>query len=769
MPKPPSSEEKKVQLISIVITLFLLLGLGSGLILIEIEQDLRQQAKIGRPDINELLIAEEMGELESPAAGTLIKTSQDLNEFSSENSRYQIRYNPNLWQIQPVPARAAASDEDQSYFIHRSMRGFISIYLNSQEFSQLEIEYENLEDLAQQLEDKYINAQFSNFRGQTTVYQDYELVNIGGRNAIKYNYETSAFNQSIPFSEYVLAAGDVLLEAEVKTTGFINFESSLNQFFQELSFPDFEQNPQKSAVKGVQFFENPAVETMSRSFNETQLVVLADPSVVEIIYLYCKELRVNNTGASYLKDSYQYCGGGTGSGFIVGDEGLVATNGHVVHTHPEMDIVGGILTGNAATYDFLTDTILENLNTQGIDVTEQEAGEILSEIMQDPAAIDALIVVLYDLFDRNSIEVVDANSRIYVNVGKKAFEINQSFQELNNSNIDQIIKSGPTVLTAEIVDLDFYNPLAKEVLLEEVQPEGSDIALIKLNVDQSYQFPALNLAKDQTTSTGDKILVISFPGLLSGMGENSAFLIDHQASGSQATITTGLISSFKTDRAGNRLIQTDTAISHGSSGGPALNFNGEVIGIATYGLTDDVSSYNFLIDVESLFELAEQNNISLNRQPRKTYHNWEQGLHFFWDSRYTRSLEQLSTVERHYPIHPTVGDYVVQAEAAIEAGQDVDLIFGIDRQYVYLGLTGFGLLLLIALVFTTFKILKKKSGQKTDFQELSEVDIKDTGQVSQLNQNELKQPEPAPHGYQAQTEIKNQADSNEYDSDEQAA
>ncbi len=765
MPKPPQLKEKKIQLISIILTLILLFGLGTGLILIDSSQDLRQQAKVGSQDIDDLLIAEETKEIQGPTTGKLVRIRHNLEEFTSENNRYKIQYNPNIWRTEALPSGVELSDEDQAFFTHRSMRGFISVYLNSQKFDQLDIEFENLDDLAQQLENKYIERQFSNFRGQTVSYLGYELDNIGGRNAIKYNYETNLFDQNVPYSEYVFAAGDVLVEAEVKAAGFVNFENSLSQFLQGLTFPSFEQNPQKSAVKGVQFFENPIDKTMKPSFNEGQLVVLADPSVVEIIYLYCKNLKVNNDETSYLKESYQYCGGGTGSGFIVGDEGLAATNAHVVQTHVEMDIIGGILTGNTATYDFLTDTILENLNSQGIDITETEAREVLLEIIEDPAALDALIVVLYDLFDQNSIEVVDTNSHIYVNVGKKAFEVNQSFQELNSSNIDQIIKTGPTVLTAEVIDLDFYNPLAKEIILEEKQPEGSDVALIKLNADQDYQFPALNLTQEQKVNAGDKILIISFPGLASGLGEDSSFLIDYQGSGSQSTISTGLISSLKTDKAGNRLIQTDASISNGSSGGPALNFEGKVIGIATYGLTDEVGNYNFLIDVETLSKLAQKNNITLNQKPTETYRNWEQALNHFWNSRYTRSLEELSSVKEQYPIHPTVGDYVVQAEAAIEAGQDVDLLFGIQREYVYLGSAGLALSLLIVLSVTTIKLIKRKGAQKAKFNKLAQIesqeDIQEAGQAKQKKQGQSNQARSVPNNQQTQTETTNQTNFDE--------
>ena len=126
----------------------------------------------------------------------------------------------------------------------------------------------------------------------------------------------------------------------------------------------------------------------------------------------------------------------------------------------------------------------------------------------------------------------------------------------------------------------------KDVVFNEAKPEGSDVALLKIS-DDSYTFPSLNLGEASELKDGDSILVIGFPGIVSGSKSGPA-LIDYESSSAKATVTRGIVSSMKKDTQGNNLIQTDAVIGHGNSGGPAFNSKGEVIGIATYGIAGDV-------------------------------------------------------------------------------------------------------------------------------------------------------------------------------------
>ncbi|MCZ4319176.1 trypsin-like peptidase domain-containing protein [Aequorivita viscosa] len=65
--------------------------------------------------------------------------------------------------------------------------------------------------------------------------------------------------------------------------------------------------------------------------------------------------------------------------------------------------------------------------------------------------------------------------------------------------------------------------------------------------------------------------------------------------GLEHTLSQGIISGYRGEN--DEFIQTTTEITHGSSGGPLLNMNGEVIGITTSGLGE--ANLNFAIDIHS--------------------------------------------------------------------------------------------------------------------------------------------------------------------------
>lgn len=65
--------------------------------------------------------------------------------------------------------------------------------------------------------------------------------------------------------------------------------------------------------------------------------------------------------------------------------------------------------------------------------------------------------------------------------------------------------------------------------------------------------------------------------------------------GLESTLSKGIVSALRAD---NSIIQTTTEITHGSSGGPLLNMNGEVIGITSAGLGE--ANLNFAINIKEL-------------------------------------------------------------------------------------------------------------------------------------------------------------------------
>ena len=104
-----------------------------------------------------------------------------------------------------------------------------------------------------------------------------------------------------------------------------------------------------------------------------------------------------------------------------------------------------------------------------------------------------------------------------------------------------------------------------------------DIALIKTDPRERLPLPI----QRGGVSPGQRVFAIGSP-----LGKEQ-----------EGTVSGGVISASNRIRDGMRFIQSDVAISHGSSGGPLLNETGSVIGITVSGYDGDAQGLNFFIPI----------------------------------------------------------------------------------------------------------------------------------------------------------------------------
>jgi putative serine protease PepD len=119
---------------------------------------------------------------------------------------------------------------------------------------------------------------------------------------------------------------------------------------------------------------------------------------------------------------------------------------------------------------------------------------------------------------------------------------------------------------------------------------GNDLALLKI---EATNLKPATFAQPGTIRIGDQVIAIGYALALDG----------------GPSVTSGIISALKrtiiTDSGAlNGLIQTDTAISSGNSGGPLVNLRGEVVGINTAVARSDVNqaanNVGFSISVDEI-------------------------------------------------------------------------------------------------------------------------------------------------------------------------
>jgi serine protease Do len=128
---------------------------------------------------------------------------------------------------------------------------------------------------------------------------------------------------------------------------------------------------------------------------------------------------------------------------------------------------------------------------------------------------------------------------------------------------------------------------------------GKDVAIIKIDANN---LPTVKLGNSEALHVQEAITVIGYPGVASPLG----FSLLSKDSLVVPTITNGHISAVKTDYKGSPVIQSDAAITHGNSGGPAFDPNNEAIGIATFGNMKEVAGFNFFVPINIALEFVRQ-------------------------------------------------------------------------------------------------------------------------------------------------------------------
>lgn len=227
--------------------------------------------------------------------------------------------------------------------------------------------------------------------------------------------------------------------------------------------------------------------------------------------------------------------GGSGSGFIINPEGLILTSGHVVApTRDDVALRRDLLRNGAIA------ALLEQFPLDELRARHREDG------------LNQSIVTLAALGSLAQVQVVN--------------EV-----ELSNGE-----KLPFTILR--------FTPALNE--------RGTDVALLRVT---RKNLPSLPLGDSDTTRVGETIFSAGYPAVASSTDDVIGGWLSHD-SDLEATFTRGTITAIKRDVANSPVFQSDVAIYRGNSGGPAVNHDGEVIAISTWGHTG-AESIKFLVPI----------------------------------------------------------------------------------------------------------------------------------------------------------------------------
>ncbi|HZS44786.1 MAG TPA: trypsin-like peptidase domain-containing protein [Blastocatellia bacterium] len=191
---------------------------------------------------------------------------------------------------------------------------------------------------------------------------------------------------------------------------------------------------------------------------------------------------------------------------------------------------------------------------------------------------------------------------------------------------------------------------------------GKDVAVIKIEIKNA---PTLQLGNSDDMQVGDQMWAIGYPGAA------DSDLLDEKSL-LEPTTNTGKISAKKNSADGAPILQTDTSITHGNSGGPAINEKGEVIGLTTFrGNTvngQEVQGFNFLVPSNTAMEFVKQ--AGTENKSSEVDAKWREGLEHFWNQEYSSAQRDFVQVTALFPDHTEAAKLYQESQEHIVKGED---------------------------------------------------------------------------------------------------
>jgi hypothetical protein len=199
-----------------------------------------------------------------------------------------------------------------------------------------------------------------------------------------------------------------------------------------------------------------------------------------------------------------------------------------------------------------------------------------------------------------------------------------------------------------------------------------DLALLK--VEGITNCPVLTVGDSDKVVTGDNVYMFGFPGVVTF----------HPELGPETTLapsmTSGIISAKRFTNFQTPCFQTDAAITHGNSGGPGLNVNGEVIGICSKGSVSEagqeVAGFDFLIQGNVLKSLLVESNVDNTKGP--VDEAFIRGLNYYYQKHFSAAKKEFETVAGLFAYHWRAQALILECNVAIARGEDVPLGFVVE-------------------------------------------------------------------------------------------
>lgn len=330
--------------------------------------------------------------------------------------------------------------------------------------------------------------------------------------------------------------------------------------------------------------------------------------------------------------------GTMGSGFFVSSNGYIVTAGHVIFCFTHTDFTQDLRTKYVLIGESFN-VLINALEEEGYYFTPAEQEALLTYILTYSALQDAIRLV-YAVLGEVKATLTDVQAKGWV---------------------------------ARVVSVSPY--------IER------DLALLK--VEGLTNCPVLTVGDSDKVMTGDNVYMFGFPGVVTfhpEMGPETLLA---------PSMTSGIISGKRFTNFQTPCFQTDAAITHGNSGGPGLNNEGEIIGVCSRGSVteagQEVAGFDFIIQSNVLKSLLTESNVANVKGP--VDEAFLRGLNYYYEKHYSAAKKEFETVTGLFAYHWRAQELILECNAAIARGEDVPLgggqgLLGIETWMVIVILIG---------------------------------------------------------------------------------
>ncbi len=232
----------------------------------------------------------------------------------------------------------------------------------------------------------------------------------------------------------------------------------------------------------------------------------------------------------------------------------------------------------------------------------------------------------------------------------------QISQELISGQLPSDINYG-TPTSQVFLSTDYTGPLTApdissvpaqfQAPVDRIEQESAlsnkDIAIVHVSMDDTA---SIQLGDSSNVEPQDTLTIIGFPGN-GDVSQQPTNLLT-------SSVNQVIVSSIKTNDQGAQLIQVGGNVEHGDSGGPALDSNGNVVGIVSFALSEQGNT-NFLQASNSARALVQ--NLHLDTTPGPFERAWSQAFSDYaatTPGHWHKAAQEFGTIHSQYPLFQAI-------------------------------------------------------------------------------------------------------------------